>query len=56
MTDVAIGSAVVVTRMVKSVSSMYVWLCMCVYVCLYSENSLIRHSMGPENNVGLGGC
>ena len=23
---------------------------------LYSEASLIRHSMGPENNVGLGGC
>ena len=23
---------------------------------LYSETSLIRHSMGPENNVGLGGC
>ena len=22
----------------------------------YSENSLIRHSMGPENNVGIGGC
>ena len=22
----------------------------------YSETSLIRHSMGPENNVGLGGC
>ena len=22
---------------------------------LYSETSLIRHSMGPENNVGLGG-
>ena len=22
----------------------------------YSESSLIRHSMGPENNVGLGGC
>ena len=21
----------------------------------YSETSLIRHSMGPENNVGLGG-
>ena len=21
-----------------------------------SETSLIRHSMGPENNVGLGGC
>ena len=23
---------------------------------LYSETSLIRHSMGTENNVGLGGC
>ena len=23
---------------------------------LYSETSLIRHSMGPQNNVGLGGC
>ena len=23
---------------------------------MYSEISLIRHSMGPENNVGLGGC
>ena len=23
---------------------------------LYSETSLIQHSMGPENNVGLGGC
>ena len=22
----------------------------------YSETSLIRHSMGPEKNVGLGGC
>ena len=22
----------------------------------YSETSLIRHSMGPENNVGLGSC
>ena len=22
----------------------------------YSETSLIRHSMGPENNAGLGGC
>ena len=22
----------------------------------YSETSLIRYSMGPENNVGLGGC
>ena len=26
------------------------------YVCIYSKTSLIRHSMGPENNVGLGGC
>ena len=23
---------------------------------LYSETSLIRHSMGPENDVGLRGC
>ena len=23
---------------------------------VYSETSLIRHLMGPENNVGLGGC
>ena len=22
----------------------------------YSETSLIQHSIGPENNVGLGGC
>ena len=28
-----------------------------MYVCtVYSETSLIRHSMGPENNIGLGGC
>ena len=27
-----------------------------VYWIYYSETSLIRHSMGPENNVGLGGC
>ena len=26
------------------------------YANQYSETSLIRHSMGPENNVGLGGC
>ena len=27
------------------------------YVCArIHETSLIRHSMGPENNVGLGGC
>ena len=26
------------------------------YEHMYSETSLIRHSMGPENNVGLGGC
>ena len=25
------------------------------FVFVYSETSLIRHSMGPENNVGLGG-
>ena len=30
---------------------------MCVtYIYIYSETCLIRHSMGPENNVGLGGC
>ena len=23
---------------------------------VYSETSLIRHSMGPENNIGLGCC
>ena len=28
----------------------------CTHVRTYSETSLIRHSMGPENNVGLGGC
>ena len=35
----------------------------CTYICMgwgkatvYSEASLFRHSMGPENNVGLGGC
>ena len=34
-----------------------VCVCVCVCVCvLYSETSLIRHSMGPDNNVGLGGC
>ena len=27
-----------------------------VLLLWYSETSLIRHSMGPENNVGLGGC
>ena len=25
-------------------------------MCVYRETSLIQHSMGPENNVGLGGC
>ena len=36
--------------------------CLLPYLCIYgdctsySETSLIRHSMGPENNVGLGGC
>ena len=24
--------------------------------CKYNETSLNRHSMGPENNFGLGGC
>ena len=23
---------------------------------MYSDTSLIQHSMRPENNVGLGGC
>ena len=27
-----------------------------VLTYIYSETSLIRHSMGPENNVGLEGC
>ena len=27
-----------------------------VLVCTYSETSLIQHSMGHENNVGLGDC
>ena len=27
-----------------------------IVIILYSETSLIRHAMGPENNVGLGGC
>ena len=27
-----------------------------IHIRMYSETSLIRHSMGPENNVGLGGC
>ena len=26
------------------------------YVHVCGETSLIRHSMGPENNVGLGDC
>ena len=26
------------------------------YCSIYSEISVIQHSMGPENNVGLGGC
>ena len=26
------------------------------YILVFSETSLIRHSMGPENNVRLGGC
>ena len=26
------------------------------FVQEYSETSLIQHSMGPENNVGLGDC
>ena len=31
---------------------------MCIYCVIYgySKTSLIRHSMGPENNVGLGDC
>ena len=27
-----------------------------VLFVIYSETSLIRHSMGSKNNVGLGGC
>ena len=27
---------------------------MCILVD--SESSLVQHSMGPENNIGLGGC
>ena len=47
----------------------HVCVCMCTYVCayiyiyniyiyiyIYSETCLIRHSMGLEKNVGLGGC
>ena len=30
--------------------------CIHIYTSVYSETSLIRHSMGPENDVGLGGC
>ena len=26
------------------------------FFLLYSETSLIQHSMGPNNNFGLGGC
>ena len=33
---------------------LYIQYCTCLH--MYSEISLIRHSMGPENNVGLGGC
>ena len=32
-------------------SSIYV--CINMYVTMHSESSLIRHSVGPENNVGL---
>ena len=35
---------------------MYVNTMLVQYNIIYSETSLIRHSMGPENNVGLGGC
>ena len=41
----------------------HLWQLSSEYVCtyaiaflMYNETSLIRHSMGPENNVGLGGC
>ena len=27
-----------------------------ISVRMYTETSLIRHSIGPENNVGLEGC
>ena len=45
--DIALGEALEVTREGRND---------CVIVREYSETSLIRHSMGPENNVGLGGC
>ena len=37
----------------------YNHICMYFYIHVYytySETSLIRYSMGSENNVGLGGC
>ena len=43
------------TIQVRPVQHTYV-LYTYTYVCTYSETSLIQHSMGPENNVGLGGC
>ena len=41
------------------VCTMYVVVqCGVVFLCraYYNETSLIRHSVEPENNVGLGGC
>ena len=37
---------------------MYNVICCCniILMLYYSETSLIQHSMGPENNVRLGGC
>ena len=29
---------------------------MYIHTYMYSETSLIRHSMGPEDNAGLGSC
>ena len=39
-----------------SVGSNFMSDCRGCRIMEYSESSLIRHSMGPENNVGLGGC
>ena len=51
---------------IQASASMYTHVCvcnmqfyqliLCTYIRIYSETSLIRHSMGPENNFGLGGC
>ena len=37
-----------------SQSRLSIWID--TYIMSYSETSLIQHSMGPENNVGLEGC